>query len=379
MKRIGILTLYYQNYNYGGLLQAYALQHTIEGIGGRALQISYALETGYPRYSPIKYKMRKCAAQLIHLIRFRGWEIERLKRSVLFNKFAEMIPHTRTVNAKNIGDLNGCFDCFVFGSDQIWNPIGWQPILLGSFVSDRKYLMSYAASIARDSLSNGEYDFIGKFLKRFDRISVREINAVNYLNKKFPELNVCLMPDPVFLLSREEWEKVISDYSKDRMYNERYILCYFLGRNEENRDNAIRYAEALNMKALFVSHFEKAFFNWEKRHLENLTGSCGPADFLNYIYYAEMIITDSFHGAVFSLIFEKPFYVMRRFLDSDKNSMNSRVVSLLQSFDLEQRLVDELDVKTPYEISNREMEHIREIKINFRDNGIEYLQNSIQP
>ena len=231
MKRIGILTLYYQNYNYGGLLQAYALQHTIEGIGGRALQISYALETGYPRYSQIKYRMRKCAAQLIHLIRFRGWEIERLKRSVLFNKFAEMIPHTRTVNAKNIGDLNGCFDCFVFGSDQIWNPIGWQPILLGSFVSDRKYLMSYAASIARDSLSNGEYDFIGKFLKRFDRISVREISAVNYLNKKFPELNVCLMPDPVFLLSREEWEKVISDYSKDRMYNERYILCYFLGRN----------------------------------------------------------------------------------------------------------------------------------------------------
>lgn len=166
-KKIAILTLYYHNYNYGGLLQAYALQKAITDLGYQAEQISYKLESGYDGWNPIKASIKKPMAYLYHGAKYGKWFDQYTVRQKKFEAFAENIPHTEVVTAQTISELSNQFDCFVCGSDQIWNPIGWQPTLFFDFLPDDKKRISYAASIARDELTEEEYAFMEPYLDKF--------------------------------------------------------------------------------------------------------------------------------------------------------------------------------------------------------------------
>lgn len=150
-----------------------------------------------------------------------------------------MIPHTRLVTASNISKIVDQFDVFICGSDQIWNPIGWQPTLFLNFVPNNKVKISYAASIARDKLSKDQYDFIRKYVKDFDAISVREKNSAEMLNQMYPDLNIQDMPDPVFLLDECKWEKIIQRSNNSKPF----ILAYFLGNENDNREKALEFAK----------------------------------------------------------------------------------------------------------------------------------------
>ena len=158
MYKVGILTLYYENINYGALLQAYALQKTIENLGYLAEQISYALNSGYPN-ERLKEQLKPLIDIYRHL-KHREWHRYRDPYEKIIYKFADEIPHSKKVTAKNISSLNKKYDIFVCGSDQIWNPIGWQSILFLDFVNKGKKKIAYAASVARDYLSDNEIEFV---------------------------------------------------------------------------------------------------------------------------------------------------------------------------------------------------------------------------
>lgn len=372
IKTTAILTLYYHNYNYGGLLQAYALQKAITDLGHQAKQISYRLESGYNGWSPVKASIKKPVAYLYHRAKYGKWFDQYTVRRKKFEAFAETIPHTEVVTAQTISELSNQFDCFVCGSDQIWNPIGWQPTLFFDFLPDNKKKISYAASIARDELTEKEYAFMKPYLDKFSAISVREKNSADMLNQKFSKLNVQAVPDPVFLLEKDEWVNLIP---KSKEKDEPYIFAYFLGENEENRQKAIRYAEDRKLKIRFASYLDYTQSGWDKQHPELLASPMGVEEFLQSIANAELVLTDSFHAAAFSSILKTPFYALPRFKAQDKTSMNSRILNLVQELEIPERYTEELD--TQYEWRGSELKSIENNLQRMKNCGLDYLQQAL--
>lgn len=371
-QKIAILTLYYHNYNYGGLLQAYALQKAITDLGYQAEQISYKLESGYDGWNPIKASIKKPVAYLYHRAKYGKWFDQYTVRRKKFEAFAEIIPHTEVVTAQTISELSNQFDCFVCGSDQIWNPIGWQPTLFFDFLAGDKKRISYAASIARDELTEEEYDFMKPYLDKFSAISVREKKSADMLNRKFPKLNVQAVPDPVFLLTEEEWRTLIPKVNENKVP---YIFAYFLGGNKENRQKAIQYAEDRKLKIRFASYLDYTQSGWDKKHPELLASPMGVEEFLQSIANAELVLTDSFHAAAFSSILKTPFYALPRFKAQDKTSMNSRILNLVQELEIPERYTEELD--TQYEWRESEWKNIESNLLRMKNCGLNYLQKAL--
>lgn len=372
-KKVAILTLYYQSYNYGGLLQAYALQKVLTKMGYQAEQISYILASGYRNWNPLKTKIKKPMAYLYHYLTHGNWFHAYTIRQNKFDTFAEKVPHTEVVTAKSISKLNDRFDCFVCGSDQIWNPIGWQPTLFFDFLPDDKKRISYAASIARDKLTEEEYTFMQPYLDKFSGISVREKNAAEMLNQKFPDLNVQAVPDPVFLLGIDEWVNLIPKNAEEE---ESYIFAYFLGENEENRQKAIQYAKDRKLKIRFAAYMNYAHSKWDKEHPELLAPPTGVEDFLKNIANAELVLTDSFHAVAFSCILETPFYVLPRFKAQDGNSMNSRIVNIVQELNIKERYTE--NIGEDYRWSDTEKDNLKKNLMKLQERGIQFLSNALE-
>lgn len=332
MKRVGIVSLYYRNVNYGGLLQSYALQQVIESLGYDAKQISYDLSSGNHPSREVINELRR----IYHKVRRWKWEFGYFKQSLKIRKFERMIPHTKRITRATIYRVNDLFDLFVCGSDQIWNPVGWQPTFFLDFVQDRKRKIAYAASIARDSLSTNELKYIKSQIEDFSAVSVREEISVSYLKDYCP--NVERMPDPTLLLTQKEWDLITAERSID----EPYVFAYFLGDNPDNLEKAKRFAKDRGLKIVFIPYLNVANRFWEAQNKECLRECVGVNDFLSLIKNSEFVLTDSYHGAVFSIVFEKPFFVLMRFGKKDAFSMNSRIDTLLSDFSLSNRVVNEL-------------------------------------
>lgn len=371
MSKVGILTLYYKNYNYGGLLQAYALQHSIQN----SQQISYILESGYDGWRPIKEVIKKPIRKVYYKIKFgHKWAENVWQRKQMFDSFSEKIPHTKVVTAESICSLSDDFEVFVCGSDQIWNPVGWQPQFFLSFLPENKKRVSYAASIARESLSTEEIKFVERYIDKFFAISVRENQAEKILCNAFPEKKIQTVCDPVFLLEMSEW-KDLSKKSKIKI-EEKFIFAYFLGNNKEFRYKALEYAKKLGIKIIFVGYMNKDDFQWEKENLQYIAPPMGPIEFLWAIDNAELVLTDSFHAAAFSCILEKPFYVLPRFKKGEKGSMNSRLEHLVSMYGIEERFTNNLE-SLEFAYDNRELISIREKIKEQRRIGLSFLAENV--
>ena len=164
MIRVAILTLYYNNANYGGLLQACALQKVIANLGYECQQISYDLNSGYLETQETSLNWSKRIKNVVLRVKNYAWRQHYKEYCSWLKPFANQIPHTSVVNADTIGNLTLDYDAFVCGSDQIWNPIGWQPTLFLDFVKEPKGKIAYSASIATNELSNEEIEYIRKYI-----------------------------------------------------------------------------------------------------------------------------------------------------------------------------------------------------------------------
>lgn len=371
MKRIAILTQYYLNANYGGLLQAFALQKCIQNFGYDAKQISYILDSGYPGYiyrcirDKIKNEIKKIIRQ--------DWYIKNKEYESKVLEFTQIIPHTEVLTASKLYTLNDRFDAFVVGSDQVWNPIGWQQYSFLSF--SKKPKISYAASIARDNVAEDELAIIKKYTNDFLALSVREKNNAEFLTK---ELNrdFQLMPDPTLLFTKEEWN---SFFPKNDCTKKTYIFAYFLGFNEIQRNECIKFAQDNGLDIYFIPYMKKESFSWDKGNEKYCLDDYRVENFISLIRNAELILTDSFHGAVFSCIFEKPFYVLNRKLIGKEKSMNSRLETLFYELSIPQdRMIDRVAKANEYEFSIEEIEAIRMAKNKWREIGLNYIRISLE-
>ena len=325
-------------FNYGNLLQNYALQYVIKKYAADVDSVwsmpNNFLPQSWWRWSwkePIKWFINWKGFRDNFKIGHFGIEMARQAR---MRDFAD-----RYINYRYDADLTSLdaeYDYFVVGSDQVWNPM-----LLGgdyytlTWVDSRRPKVTYASSFGVSEIPASQVKKTKEYLSRFNMISVREeqgAEIVEKLTRKKAE--VCC--DPTVLTDRKRWDELSGDCP---FVSEKYIFCYFIGNNPSQREFAKKLAQKTGCKILAVKHIDEYIKSDDDfgdiDYLE-----VGPKEFVNFIRYATYVCTDSFHGTIFSIMYNKNFFTFMRFSDSQKSSMNSRVKNILSIVGLSNRLFE---------------------------------------
>lgn len=371
--RVGIVSRYYDNYNYGGLLQAYALCNFISKHGYPVNQICY-------NRNNISLFLW-CKIKIYNTVFFNrkygnlGAFFKIISRNLALKKFEKkFVPHSRHVyRDSNIEKSLGKYDVFITGSDQVWNPDWFNIADRLDFVKN-KYKFSYAASIAKDSLTDDVLQVFKNSLSTYNDVSVREEKAVELLSSVVPVPVKCVV-DPTLLLGADDWDKICSD----RLIDGHYAFCYFLGEDSVERQLAIEYSQKNNLTLVSFPHilgrYRQADLSLKGKQLYNVS----PCDFISLIKYADIVFTDSFHCAVFANIYKKQFFVFDRVI---KTSQSSRIKTLLSMFNTEDRFCDTAkkltleyleSEKEKYCFDDSEFKTKREFSINFLLNNLQKL------
>lgn len=343
-KRVGIMTLYYKTYNYGAQMQAYALQKAVSSLG----------------YNCELIKFQWCGYKTISSYENMGRNVEK------FQAFSMSIPHSRKLfKPENVHECADTYDAFVCGSDQIWGcadsmPIHVLPLMTLAFVSENKLKIAYAASMGGAAVTNRISDAIAPSAGRLDAISVREQSSVAFVSDLVGK-DVVRTLDPTLLLSRDEWAKIsIKPESK-----EKYLFVYTVG-NSEAVDKAIRVLqERTGYRVISLSYSQE--------------DNAGPHEFLGLIQNAEYVLTNSFHGTIFSIIFQKRFLSFCVDRDSTEFSKNIRITDLLHLLNLDNRFVsDETTVTDSLLRETINYETVDRILQIERENSLAFLSNSLR-
>lgn len=322
--KIGILT-FHRIENYGAVLQCYALLEKFKEYKGDAHVLDYV------------YKGEKLpfAKRITHQI----WYSIRLPMGVAQKKrkFKQFLAEkldikTKPVtNYRNIEDLSG-YNAFVVGSDQVWNfKITNDPVYRLTFANSNQKKYSYAASLGADVIADDEGKIFREDLISFSGITVREQSAIGALSNL--GINASHVLDPTLLLNSEEWNERLK-LDEIKVPNEGFVFCYVLPGNATSRGTvqmAKELAEANHLRLIVVGDRE-----YKGLLSSNYKTSVGVDEFVAFIKNAEFVITNSFHGTCFSIIYKKQFYTTIM----PNNTRNNRIVEMLSSFCLEGCIVD---------------------------------------
>ena len=297
---IKIITCQYA-YNYGAVLQAYALCRFLNENGHDTKVINY--RPWYYRGSTKTTNKIKLALRKVIRIP------DNFKAEKVFYGFLKRcVP--LTAEYKSYADLSAAkiqADLFIAGSDQIWNfdlPNGTDAAFYLKFVQQGKKA-SYAASLGMDAVSDEQATYLKERLSHFDGISVREKSAKGILENAGLQ-NVRMVADPVYLLKKEEWAAIAK--KPDRLPAEKYILIYAFNRQKHIFEFGAKLARKYGYKLLNINTFwEDAFF-----HTDHYYWNCKPEEFIYLISHAECVVTNSFHGLSFSMIFNRPAIFLKR-------------------------------------------------------------------
>ena len=345
MKKVGIITQFHNSINYGGVLQAYALCRAIRDMGCSAEQIRFIPG------APEEYAVRKpLMARVINLFRpailkdylFSKAEEARnasiaaqinRRREVFLAFGQEHIPQSsRAYPAEEIGQTAEAYDCFITGSDQVWNLNWYQGAYFLDFVPAGKAKLSYAASLGMRSLTEQQQEKLRQLLTGFAAVSVREEDAVD-LVQPAAEVPVECVLDPTMLLSAKQWDEICSE----KLIRDPYLFCYFLGDNSELRTIAAEYARRHGLKIVTIPHASGLYTKNDRFFGEEKVWTASPGDFLSLIRHADCIFTNSFHAAVFSGIYEKQYVVFPR---HKADRMVSRIYTLTGYFGCQDHFCD---------------------------------------
>lgn len=334
---VGIVTGY-RIVNYGSVLQAYATQQVVNSLGYDSKLI---------RFENNKKDSFAYLSLLRNLCSFYHWglRIEKIKlrknraaapskerRDKFDNFIRKHILETLPLSSgQELLDECKKYDILLAGSDQIWHPSN-RPLHYYTldFISNIKKI-SYASSFGVNKLPNQMKRGYKKALQAFDYITVREQSGVDIINGL--GLSAHLVVDPTLLLSCEEWNSVVTE----DIVNKNYIFCYFLGSREDGRIKALEMKRITGLPIIAICGVDD-FIEIDNVYIDEKIEAVGPGEFLALIKGSKYVFTDSFHCSVFSIIFEKDFYVFKRFLDEQKISTNSRIENLLSMFDLNNRM-----------------------------------------
>lgn len=383
--RIGILTLPIYN-NYGGILQAYALQTVLEKMGHEVVVFYKPYKKLYPPLwiYPLclaKRILRKCVNRKNPILLERFWT----KRTPIviqnLQRFVHEHIHLKTISA--LLQLRPAdYDAIVVGSDQVWRPIYFADWRKPCGKIENAYLnfardwdvkrIAYAASYGT---SEWEYNEVQtarckRLVQKFDAVSVREDSGVELCKKNF-QVNAAHVLDPTMLLSRAHYCKLFID--KKAPHSPGSLLSYVLDESPHFSAFINRVASERNLKPFSVLNNAELDVSIPHEKCVKI-----PVEqWLRGFYDAEFVVTDSFHACVFSIIFQKQFLVV-----GNKERGMARFNSLLSQFGLQDRLVDtnvDLNQLPPIDYAQVEdrLNKLRKASLAFLSNHLSVSEKNV--
>jgi polysaccharide pyruvyl transferase WcaK-like protein len=330
--KIGIIT-YHAAHNFGSALQAYATQEFIKKLGCAPKIINYIVPAHYEFYRLYRTKYGERA--LLNDITRLPFQKLRLERINKFDRFAHdyfdlterVTDPTKAIQQENT------FDVMVSGSDQIWNKHSceleisdWKymtPFLLKGFQGKK---VSYASSIGR--MNRDELEVILPELKKFDAISMREESSCHKLNDLgISSVNVL---DPTFLLQAKEWIEKLGLYKTE----EKYVIYYSLkdkAQFDEYLPILIKLSEHYHQKVLVITpYFDK--YRLPKNFVRGI--NIGPVEFMNALYNSCCVVTDSYHGTILAINFNRSVFSI-----CPKDGAEFRKTEILKKLRMESRII----------------------------------------
>lgn len=331
--KIGQITMYGDNY--GACLQAFALQKVIQNMG-HDIEIIRYLQTN-----------RNIVGSASKLKKIQSLGVSGLLKYVIEHKYIELRKNAyknfreRFLSFNNkewfrdddLADINDKYDCFICGSDMIWSEEfskDWDFFFLK--FADKRKSYSYAPSFGKNSLEDENRTRVKNYLEQFARVSCRENGGVELIGSLGIQ-NAIQVLDPTMLLSKDEWCELIPE--KERVIREPYVFAYLFGNETDGRKSFINTVENKIGKVYTLPKFTK------KSQNSFPINGIGPMDYLRLFRDAEFIVTDTFHGLMFSIIFRKPFVVLQRHDGSQWSKYSDRMTSTLEMFGLADRYIDD--------------------------------------
>lgn len=383
-KKIGIASVYYKH-NYGSCLQAYATQLALQTLGYENETIDISLFSKELTKRKIRYFMK---ASVTSPILFHKWGLfcSRIQEKLKLNSYAKNIKkrdqafeefinknfclsekRTLTQLSKQCEDI---YSAVLVGSDQVWLPANIiADYFTLNFVPDTVKKIAYASSFGQSIFSDDIKSLSKNFLEKIDYISVRE-DSGKQLIKDIIGKNVPIVCDPTMLFNQETWNEI---QKNERIIKGKYIFCYFIGRNCLFRSFAQRLKEKTGLKIVALTHLDE-YIKEDNKYADETPYDVQPGDFLNLIKNAEYVCTDSFHGMVFSIIYEKKFFSFYRH-KNNTFSTNDRVTTLLKAAEMENCLLrgEEtieycLDIKRDFKNAHEKIDKLNEVSWTFLKN-----------
>lgn len=352
--KIGILT-YHRSHNYGALLQAIALRKVLADMGNDVTFIDY-----WPKYHQHTYAFFSLAAmrreKMLNRLRYIKncvlYAKSRYERIKHFEKFIEehIIPHTSSMKEE--------YDMIFHGSDQIWRKQPdwntYNPVYYGMHEIKSKLKVSYAASMGSLPKKDSDRILVKKYLNNLNHIGVRELDLRDMvLNFGF---KCSLDVDPTLLLSGEDWSNYFNLKKKGE---EKYVLYYFLLPNTFKLDEIEQFAKGRGLKLKII------YGHATERNTHKKITTADPCEFLDLLYNAEYVITSSFHGLVFSILFHKQFFA--------SFSLNpDRAKSILEVLQIHNRLLSPNSV-IPATVGNIDYDRVEEALSMYRNSSLNNL------
>lgn len=365
--KIGILT-FHRATNYGAILQAYGLVSYLKKHGHEVQVIDYKPTGMGLLYAPINVptlfrKLKRIALNVYILPSLPA----RAKKRKMFWRYTEShLPLTNKVYKEE--DLPS-LDAIFVGSDQVWSSKftgGVDKFYWGQFDKNGAKLLSYAGSAAEDMDGSFYNTHNVELLKSFDAISVREDELKEYLQRELPQKQVFKVLDPTLLAGKDVFEELVKT-EKDA--DEPYILIYQVIRD---KDKVIQqYAKIISEKlgcAIYEIKKSQLYITCSGE-TNAIPGLINPSKFVHFFKNAKYVITTSFHGTAFSLLFNRPFSVV-----SVSAEVDSRAKDILQQLNLDERMItlphDSFSMELDWDSINARLEEKRRPSELFIENSL---------
>ena len=221
-------------------------------------------------------------------------------------------------------------DCFIVGSDQLWNPYWFNPTYYLDFVEEIGKKKSYSTSFGVSEVPPKMMSKMRRLLNEFSEITVRESGAQELISSLLRRDDIDVVADPTMLLTAEDWRKIMENNSEINYSKEDYILCYFVGGIKKHQE-IIRKINEETGKKVVVIPMQPLDYSFENCEFVE----AGPYEFLQLISYAAHVCTDSFHAIAISIIFHRCLTVLERQITTYGKSQGNRIIEILKRYGME--------------------------------------------
>lgn len=372
MKKIGIIT-FHASHNCGSMMQAYAIQKQVEKLGYENEIIDFQNEGQKDMYAVVHRK--KTIKNFIKntLLLFSRKKIRKQWND--YEKFKNKtfkLSKTKYSNSDELKETNNKYDCFISGADQIWNITikDADDSYFLDFVEDEKIKIAYAPSFGAKNIldvSNDPQKY-ARFLNRYDYLSIRENNGKKWI-KDLIGKTVPVVLDPTLLLDSNEYENLIEKNDYDGKY-----IFYYSPTYSRKIDKFVKKISKKYKLPVIVWNSREYYMKKEYLNGFILPKKLNPGVYLDLIKNAEIIITTSFHGTIFSTVYRKKFFVIK---NGNMYTTDDRVLTLINQLGIKKQLIepnfnDDFDYLGDIDYSEYEKNLIK-----LRKNSIEFLKESL--